>query len=131
MLVREHAQTIAVVLSHLPPERAAALLAALPEKLQADTIERLSALGETDAECVTVIERELEVWLATRTEDRGAMARRARVGDEILAAADAKSRRSYSEQIERSRGVAIAAEQLLQRASMKCSRRSCATRSIE
>src|SRR5204862_522520 len=46
-LVREHAQTIAVVLSHLAPARAANVLADLPDKLQADTIERLSALGET------------------------------------------------------------------------------------
>src|SRR5690242_18007431 len=59
MLVREHAQTVAVVLAHLTPERAAEILGLLPEKLQADTIERLSVLGETDPESVTVIEREL------------------------------------------------------------------------
>lgn len=94
MLVREHAQTIAVVLAHLAPQRAADILAALPEKLQADTVERLSVLGETDAESVTVIERELSLWLATRAEDRGTIARRRESVTKILAAADAKTRRS-------------------------------------
>ena len=92
-LAREHAQTIAVVLSHLAPARAAAVLAELPEKLQADTIERLSALGETDPESVTVLERELAAWLATRGDDRGTIARRRETVTTILAAADAKTRR--------------------------------------
>jgi flagellar motor switch protein FliG len=94
MLLREHAQTIAVVLAHLAPQRAADILAALPEKLQADTVERLSVLGETDAESVTVIERELSLWLATRAEDRGTIARRRESVTKILAASDAKTRRS-------------------------------------
>ena len=40
------------------------VLAALPEKVQAETVERLSTLGETDPECVSVLERELEAWAA-------------------------------------------------------------------
>ncbi|HJQ79122.1 MAG TPA: hypothetical protein VJ828_04160, partial [Lacipirellulaceae bacterium] len=58
-LSREHVQTIALVLSHLAPARAATALAALPEKLQADVIERLALHGETDPESVVVVEREL------------------------------------------------------------------------
>ena len=92
-LAREHAQTIAVVLAHLAPARAAAVLAELPAKLQAETIERLSALGEADPESVTVLERELAAWLATRGEDRGTLARRRETVTNILAAADAKTRR--------------------------------------
>ncbi len=93
VLIREHAQTIAVVISHLEPHRAAAVLTELPEKLQMETIERLSALGETDAESVTVIERELAVWLGARSEKRGATARRREAVTNILAAADPKTRR--------------------------------------
>lgn len=63
-LAREHAQTIAVVLSYVRPERAAEVLAALPAGLQVETLERLSALGESDPDCVTVLERELATWLA-------------------------------------------------------------------
>src|SRR6476620_11570441 len=75
-LAREHAQTIAVVLSHLPPERAAAVLAALPQKVQADTVERLLTLGETDPECVSVLKRELESWAAQRDGLRAGHGRR-------------------------------------------------------
>ncbi len=91
-LARENAQTIAVVLAHLEPARAAAVLAALPEKLQAHTIERLSDLGETDPESVTALERELAAWMATRKEDRGTIARRRETVANILAAIDAKTR---------------------------------------
>jgi flagellar motor switch protein FliG len=91
-LAREHAQTIAVVLSHLPPERAAAVLAALPQRLQAETVERLSTLGETDPECVSVLKRELETWAAQRDGLRAGNGRRRDTMAAILAAADAKSR---------------------------------------
>jgi flagellar motor switch protein FliG len=91
-LAREQAQTIAVVLSHLPPERAAAVLAALPRKVQAETVERLSTLGETDPECVSVLKRELETWAAERDGLRDGNGRRRDTMAAILAAADAKSR---------------------------------------
>ncbi len=92
-LEREHPQTIAVVLAHLSAERAAEILAALPEKLQADTIERLAALGEANPECVVDLERELAAWLAARGENRGVLAHRRETVANILAATDAKTRR--------------------------------------
>jgi flagellar motor switch protein FliG len=91
-LAREHAQTIALVLSHLPPVRAAKVLAALPHKLQADTIERLALLGETDSESVVVVERELADWMATRSTGRSSGGRRSDSVSSILAAADAATR---------------------------------------
>ena len=91
-LTREHAQTITVVLSHLPPERAAAVLAALPHKVQAETVERLSTLGETDPECVSALKRELETWAAKRNDLRADNGRRRDTMAAILAAADATSR---------------------------------------
>jgi flagellar motor switch protein FliG len=91
-LAREHAQTIAVVLSHLAPRRAAAVLAELPAKLQADTMERLSAIGETDPECVSVLERELEAWFAKREGARANGGRRRDTMAAILAAADPDAR---------------------------------------
>jgi flagellar motor switch protein FliG len=106
-LAREHAQTIAVVLSHLAPARAAAVLAALPAKLQADTVERLSALGATDPESVTALERELAAWMATRTEDRGMFARCRETVANILAAADPKTRRGILSSI-KSHNAALA-----------------------
>lgn len=91
-LAREHAQTIAVVLSHLAPQRAATVLASLPAKLQADTMERLSAIGETDPESVGVLERELEGWFAKRDVSRANAGRRRDTMAAILAAADPESR---------------------------------------
>jgi flagellar motor switch protein FliG len=89
-LSREHAQTIAVVLSHLEPARAASVLALLPQSLQVDTIERLAALGQSDPESVSVLEKELAEWVAKRTS-RKTHARTDKVA-EILAAADGSSR---------------------------------------
>ncbi len=91
-LTREHAQTIAVVLSHLAPAHAAMVLAALPEKLQAETIERLTVLGETDHESIAVLESELAAWIAQRTGGRAEHHRRRDAVAAILAAADAKTR---------------------------------------
>jgi flagellar motor switch protein FliG len=66
-LTREHVQTIAVVLSYLSPQRAAAVLVALPAAIQPEVIERLSAIGETDPESLAAVECELSAWLAQRT----------------------------------------------------------------
>jgi flagellar motor switch protein FliG len=106
-LAREHSQTIAVVLAHLEPARAAAVLGALPEKLQAETIERLSVLGETDPESVTVVERELAAWIASRSENRGTTARRRETVANILAAADVKTRDNILNRLKKSHGTFV------------------------
>jgi flagellar motor switch protein FliG len=91
-LSREHAQTIAVVLSHLPPRRAADVLAAFPEKLQAETIERLAVLGETDPDSVVVLESELAGWLANRMIGQPGKLPSNSVVESILAATDGLTR---------------------------------------
>jgi flagellar motor switch protein FliG len=91
-LSREHAQTIAVLLAHLAPAHAAEVLSALPDKLQADTIERLSLLGETDSEVVAVLESELAAWAATRLSQGTARGDRRDAMAAILSAADEKTR---------------------------------------
>jgi flagellar motor switch protein FliG len=91
-LTREHVQTIALVLSHLAPARAATVLSALPQKLQADTMERLSQLGESDPESVVVVERELAQWMAKRSMGRTGGSKRGDSVTSILAAADTTTR---------------------------------------
>jgi flagellar motor switch protein FliG len=91
-LAREHAQTIAVVLSHLEPTRAAAVLAELPQQIQADVLERLSNLGETDPETVRVLEHELEVWMQQRSSAPAGRMRRKDAVASILSAANANAR---------------------------------------
>jgi flagellar motor switch protein FliG len=62
-LEREHPQTIAVVVSHLPADRAAEILAGLPADLQVEVARRLVDLEETDPEILREVERGLESWL--------------------------------------------------------------------
>jgi flagellar motor switch protein FliG len=108
-LAREHAQTIAVVLSHIPPERAAAVLATLPEKLQAETMERLSNLGDTDSEVVNALEHEMAAWAKSRNGDAGNRGRRRDTVTSILAAADSKTRDTIVANL-RTRNAALAGQ---------------------
>ena len=62
MLSKEHPQVIAVVLAHLPPERAADLLATFSSPLQVDVVQRLVHLEQTNPEVLQDIEQEIESW---------------------------------------------------------------------
>lgn len=64
VLACERPQAIAVVLSHLSPERAGRVLAALEPVVQADVARRLVHLEETDREVLRDVERVLEERLA-------------------------------------------------------------------
>ncbi|EAQ82021.1 FliG C-terminal domain-containing protein [Blastopirellula marina] len=57
---QESPQVIAVVLSHLEPARASAILRELPIDMQATVIQRLVDLGHTDAEVLQDIESRLQ-----------------------------------------------------------------------
>lgn len=63
-LAQEHPQTIAVVVSHLPPARAAEVVAALASSVQLDVIRRLLNLNETAPEILREVEQGLESRLA-------------------------------------------------------------------
>lgn len=67
-LGREHPQAIAVVLAHLPPSRAAEVLAALAEPVQVEVLRRLAAMEPTDAVVVREIEDALRQWIAPATD---------------------------------------------------------------
>jgi flagellar motor switch protein FliG len=91
-LAREHAQTVAVVLAYLAPARAAQLLAALPEKLQVDALDRLSVLGDTDPNSLQVLERELADWVRRQQATRIRTTQRTDTVAAILAAATQNDR---------------------------------------
>jgi flagellar motor switch protein FliG len=84
MLDREHLSTVAVVLSHLPPDRASQVLAALPVSRRAAALERLADLGESDRASLEVIERQLADWIATQKAERQRRADRLRSIQAIL-----------------------------------------------
>jgi len=90
VLAAERPQTIALVISHLPPERAGNVLARLQAALQVEVIQRLANLEEIDPEIL----REVEGALQLRLSQQVPMKRRHVAGmkavAEILRAADAR-----------------------------------------
>jgi flagellar motor switch protein FliG len=62
-LAGEQPQTIAVVLAHVSPERAAELLSTLPNQTQVDVIRRLADLEQMDPEVLDDVEQGIESWL--------------------------------------------------------------------
>lgn len=68
VLVREHPQTAAIVISHLSPSRAAEVLRRFPAGLQAVTLIRIARLESLAPEVVRDIEHEMQSWFATRRQ---------------------------------------------------------------
>jgi len=60
-VVEEHAQTIALILSHLPAALSAAVLSKLPSNKQLDVVRRIATMEQTSPEVVRDVERSLEV----------------------------------------------------------------------
>ncbi|MHB0881170.1 flagellar motor switch protein FliG [Paenibacillus sp. SEL1] len=66
----ENPQTIALVLSYLQFEQAAAILSSLPQEKQADVARRVAVMDSTSPEVISQVERVLEQKLsATATQD--------------------------------------------------------------
>lgn len=56
----EHPQTIALIMTHLPSDKAATLLSSLPQDRQADVTKRIALMGRTSPEVLKEIEKILE-----------------------------------------------------------------------
>jgi flagellar motor switch protein FliG len=56
----EHPQTIALIMTHLPPDKASILLSSLPQDRQADVTKRIALMGRTSPEVLKEIEKILE-----------------------------------------------------------------------
>lgn len=63
-LVNEHPQTVAVILSHLEPEKKGEVLKRLPEALQAEVVLRMANLDHVDPELIAEIDRVLKNQLS-------------------------------------------------------------------
>jgi flagellar motor switch protein FliG len=63
-LVEEHPQTIAMVLSYLPPPLAAGVLGGLPSQRQLAVIERIAEMEQTSPEAVEEVERALNTRMS-------------------------------------------------------------------
>jgi len=61
----EHPQTIALILAHLNPNQAAAVLSGLPQELRAEVARRIAIMDRTPPEVIREIERVLERKLSS------------------------------------------------------------------
>jgi flagellar motor switch protein FliG len=59
-IIDEHPQTIALVLSHLPPSFGAEIIKALPAERQLAVVRRIANMGQTNPEVIREVERGLE-----------------------------------------------------------------------
>jgi flagellar motor switch protein FliG len=100
-LKRENPQTIAVVLSHLPADRAGELLAQLPPAVQVDVIRRLVDLDQADPRVLREVERGLESWLSEQVRDRRRRAAGLAAVSAILTAASGNTRRNILKNLAR------------------------------
>lgn len=59
-IMDEHPQTIALILSHVPPAQAAEILSGLPAERQLAVIRRVATMGQTSPEIIKEVEKGLE-----------------------------------------------------------------------
>ena len=59
-IIDEHPQTIALIMSHLPADFGAEILAGLPERRQLAVIRRIATMGRTNPEIIHEVEQGLE-----------------------------------------------------------------------
>ena len=59
-IIDEHPQTIALILSHLPPAYGAEIIAGLPAERQLAVVRRIATMGQTNPEIIHEVEKGLE-----------------------------------------------------------------------
>lgn len=59
LIRKEHPQTMALILAHLPPERGAEVLIQLPEHVQSDVLRRLATLDTVSPDVLELVEQAL------------------------------------------------------------------------
>ncbi|HEX3654172.1 MAG TPA: flagellar motor switch protein FliG [Pirellulales bacterium] len=64
-IVDEHPQTIALILSHLPPAKAAEVIGGLPSERQLAVVRRIAHMSQTNPEIIGEVERGLEHRMAS------------------------------------------------------------------
>ncbi len=92
VLVREHPQTAAIVISHLPPSRAAEVLRRLPSPLQSVALIRIARLETLSRDVVRDIEHEMQTLLQNRQHLEPVVAQGVATIRAILAATSAPER---------------------------------------
>ena len=99
-IAEEHPQTIALILSHLPPNNAAAVLNGLPSEKQVEIVRRVAMMEQTSPEVIQEVEQGLEARLVTIVNQQFESAGGVDAVAEILNVSDRATERSILENLE-------------------------------
>ncbi|MCG8584558.1 MAG: flagellar motor switch protein FliG, partial [Pirellulales bacterium] len=95
----EHPQTVALILSHLPPSKASEILAGLPAERQLAVIRRIANMSQTNPEIIREVEKGLENRMASVMSQSFENAGGAQNVAEILNVTDRSTERSLLENL--------------------------------
>ena len=105
LLKQEHPQTIAMIVSCLPSERAASIVMQLSTSTQVDVLRRMSSIEASDPESIEVLAKELRTCVEDIQQQREQRQRGIATVQEILAAIDTKDRSSLLVRIQQRDGA--------------------------
>jgi flagellar motor switch protein FliG len=98
----EHPQTIALILSHLPAEKAGEILGGLPQEKQMEVVMRIAKMEQTNPEVIREVERGLEGRLSAIVSQTFEKAGGVEAVAEILNVADRATEKAILEKLETS-----------------------------
>ena len=98
-IIDEHPQTIALVLSHLPPSYGAQIISGLPSDRQLAVIRRIATMGQTNPEIIQEVERGLESRMSSVMSQQFEKAGGVPTVAEILNVTDRATERSLLENL--------------------------------
>ena len=98
-IIDEHPQTIAVILSHVPPSQAADIISGLPAERQLSVIRRIATMGQTSPEMIQEVELGLENRMASVMSQQFEKAGGVESVAEILNVIDRATERSLLENL--------------------------------
>src|SRR3954454_18206303 len=98
-IIDEHPQTIALVLSHLPPAYGAEIVKGLPAERQLAVIRRVAHMGQTSPEVIHEVERGLESRMASLMQQSFEKAGGVNSVAEILNVSDRATERALLESL--------------------------------
>jgi len=98
-IMDEHPQTIALILSHLAPQKAAQVIAGLPSERQLSVVRRIARMGQTSPEIIQEVERGLEHRMSSITSQSFETAGGVEAVAEILNVADRATERGLLENL--------------------------------
>lgn len=96
----EHPQTIALIMAYLDPDKAAAILSALPPERQADVARRIALMDRTSPEVIREVEKILERKLSSLVQEDFTSAGGVKTLAEVLNRVDRSTEKAIMENLE-------------------------------